>query len=231
MVPHKPDYLRQSLQSGKDSVGLDQVTASTISQVAVTATAETSAGAAVKCTAYNNKINDQLIKNNNIDAERAKEIKEATKNANSLDEKEMARGRYSKEGNVHKLYRDREGQYAADFGSNTKNGKRSEDRVIMEKVVCNLVSKKQENFAVMRIFILFLLVTLFTIVLSAPRQISSNNIGDVTNVDVNANIDIKSEVNVSYINMIWQWINKELGTLRLDEDGNIIPPNLPWNQN
>jgi hypothetical protein len=75
-----------------------------------------------------------------------------------------------------------------------------------------------------------LLTTLVTLVISAPTQITNNNAGDITKVEVDANVNVQSQVDVKIIDIIMKCINDETGVLLLDEDGNIIPPNLPWNQ-
>ncbi|KAG5669320.1 hypothetical protein PVAND_017208 [Polypedilum vanderplanki] len=123
----------------KGEVDVDQVVASTASQLVVATTAEASAAAAKRTIAYNNKINEQQMKKNNVDPELKKEIKEIIKLANS-EEKAIAKGRYVTDKNIHKLYRDREGQFAADgVGSIAENGKRGGFRIIMEKVANKFV--------------------------------------------------------------------------------------------
>lgn len=80
-------------------------------------------------------------------------------------------------------------------------------------------------------FLAFLIfATIIAIIHSAPTQISDNNVGDIINVDISADVDVQTSVDVTVFNMILSWINKELGFVRLDEDGNVIPPNLPWKE-
>jgi hypothetical protein len=83
----------------------------------------------------------------------------------------------------------------------------------------------------MKYFIIsFVLSILLTIISSAPTQINNNNIGDVVQVGVNANVDVNSQVDATMINAVLKAYLKQVAQVALDENGNPIPPNLPWSQ-
>lgn len=81
----------------------------------------------------------------------------------------------------------------------------------------------------MKVFVaIFIIFSIFAITIhSAPINISENNIGDIVNVNVDAEANIRSEINVNIISIILNWINTEIGFVRF-EDGQPVPPNLPW---
>ena len=54
---------------------------------------------------------------------------------------------------------------------------------------------------------------------SAPTQISENNIGDVVNVGVHANVDVSSQVDVTLINIMAKLLSQNLAV--------IVPPRNP----
>jgi hypothetical protein len=87
-----------------------QVMINAAGQMVVAATAETSAAVSQRTTAYNNKVNDQLLRDRKVTPEQAQEIKEVIKEANSLKKGAIDKSRYAGERNFHQLARDRKGQ-------------------------------------------------------------------------------------------------------------------------
>jgi hypothetical protein len=65
---------------------------------------------AQRTTAYNNRVNERLLRDSKVKPEVAREIKEVISEANGLKEGAIARGRYAGSKNIHILRRDRTGQ-------------------------------------------------------------------------------------------------------------------------
>lgn len=51
-------------------------------------------------------------------------------------------------------------------------------------------------------FLIFLLISLFCGVFSAPTNISENNIGDIITVDVKADLNLKNDISASLFNLL-----------------------------
>lgn len=78
------------------------------------------------------------------------------------------------------------------------------------------------------IFALFLISSIAIVeIYSAPTDISDNNVGDIVNVNIDAEASIKNEINASIISIIIKWINLELSRIEF-ENGQPVPPNLPF---
>lgn len=88
----------------------------------------------------------------------------------------------------------------------------------------------QRSSRKMKYFVIALFA-IFAMVVAGPINISDNNIGDIVNVGVNANLNISSEVNQNIVNVIVALLNQELGIIALDEDGTPKAPNLPFSPN
>lgn len=74
----------------------------------------------------------------------------------------------------------------------------------------------------------FLLIFAIAATHAAPTDISENNLGDIVNVNVNADANIRNEVNARIINVLLQSINMEFRSIPLGEDGRPRPPNYPF---
>lgn len=73
-----------------------------------------------------------------------------------------------------------------------------------------------------------------------PSKISSNNVGDIINVDVNAKAKIDNNIDATVVNVLLRFLNAQLISLNRDGDNNgnddgppnwpgvpTLPPNLP----
>jgi hypothetical protein len=63
---------------------------------------------------------------------------------------------------------------------------------------------------------------------AAPTEISENNLGDIVNVNVHADANIRNEINANMIDIILQWINMEVRSIPLGDDGRPQAPNFPF---
>lgn len=79
--------------------------------------------------------------------------------------------------------------------------------------------------------ITFLIFTIPIIAIHAsPTQISENNLGNIVNVNVQADANIQNEINANMIDIFLRWINMELRSIPVGEDGRPRPPNYPFGQ-
>lgn len=79
----------------------------------------------------------------------------------------------------------------------------------------------------MKVIFLILAISVIGIIHAAPTDISENNLGDIVNVNVDAEATITNEVDVTLINILLKWINLELSRVRF-ENGQPVPPNFPF---
>lgn len=61
----------------------------------------------------------------------------------------------------------------------------------------------------MKIAAIFLLAFIATAIADSPTQISSNNIGDIVTVGVNANLSVSNEQNLNIISIIAAILNQQ----------------------
>lgn len=62
---------------------------------------------------------------------------------------------------------------------------------------------------------------------SAPTQISENNLGDIVNVNVNAEANISNEVDVTFLQFVLRFLSLERRNA-LFENGRPVAPDLPF---
>ncbi|KAG5683797.1 hypothetical protein PVAND_013061 [Polypedilum vanderplanki] len=78
-------------------------------------------------------------------------------------------------------------------------------------------------------FVIVLLLAFIAAVLTAPTQIESNNVGDVVSVNVDANIDLKNEMDINKYTLDVLFKNIQKILIGQNSDDNRFPnlPNLP----
>lgn len=97
----------------------------------VATTAEVSSHMAQRTTAFNQKVNNELMKKSDLSANEAKQVKEIIQEIPKIDQNKLKKGHYQTDKNIHVLRRDRNGQIAADLNA---NGQRGVDRVVFEEI-------------------------------------------------------------------------------------------------
>lgn len=65
----------------------------------------------------------------------------------------------------------------------------------------------------MKLVIFTILAIIIASSSSAPSQISNNNVGDITNVNVKGSFDYNNQVDVTLINLILSVMNQQLGVI------------------
>lgn len=75
-------------------------------------------------------------------------------------------------------------------------------------------------------FLLILAISVIAIY-SAPTDISENNVGDIVNVNVNAEANISRSVNASLLQIVLRFLNLERRNVAV-ENGRPVPPNFPF---
>lgn len=83
----------------------------------------------------------------------------------------------------------------------------------------------------MKLLAVFLFALVAFVSAQGPSKISSNNVGDIINVDVNAKAKINNQVDATMINVLLRFLNAQLISVDRDGDDNDDPiwrpPQLP----
>lgn len=81
----------------------------------------------------------------------------------------------------------------------------------------------------MKLLAVFLIVAVALASAQGPSKISSNNVGDIINVDVNAHATIDNQVDATMVNVLLRFLNAQLISLDRGNDGNNNeePPQWP----
>ncbi|KAG5683796.1 hypothetical protein PVAND_013060 [Polypedilum vanderplanki] len=58
-------------------------------------------------------------------------------------------------------------------------------------------------------FVAIYLIAFIAAVSSAPTQITDNNVGDIISVGVNADLNIKNQIDATYINLLLKYLNEQ----------------------
>lgn len=87
----------------------------------------------------------------------------------------------------------------------------------------------------MKLLVAFLIATVVVVSAQGPSKISSNNVGDIVTVDVNAKANISNNVDATMINILLRFLNAQLisvgGGGNGNGGGNDDPPQWPnWPQ-
>ncbi|KAG5668785.1 hypothetical protein PVAND_016711 [Polypedilum vanderplanki] len=125
------DATIQIAQTGK--IDTKQLLLNTTGQLTVATTAEVSASLSQRTTAYNNRMNEELMQKNNVTPEDARKFNKIIEKANAVNKEKLETGKKIGSNNLHILKGDRAGQIAGDYGPKSETGGRGAGRLILEE--------------------------------------------------------------------------------------------------